>query len=512
MGIALKHAGVSVTVTSLTDVFAFGVGAVTQMPGLESFCVCTAIGLGSIYLLQVSWFVAWMSLDEKRVAGGADGILPCIVHTDYKGSGSSDRARLIVEIFSSLLSSTIFKCCVIFLTLGMFAFGLWGSLLIQQKFDPTLLLPSDSYLRDFLSFHDKLYPNNGWTAYIYTSELDHSDLYKFEDLTNQLTELQKYKTHIGDVDSWWSQLKKFSEEKTNFTHWTQFAQEETFPSIFSDFLFSPYGSKFKPNFKFAGELVCNQPAPQITASKFKIDYLIFNGPEEHIPAKHKIEEIVKNSNISGAFSHVEVYAAWETDQIIGYELWRNIGLAMLCVFIVTLILLANIPVCLLVLMIVVFTLTNIIGFLHFWDITIDIISCINLVLAIGLCVDYSVHIGHAFLIAKGSRKARAVQAVATIGPAVFNGGVTTLLALVLLGASTSHVFVTFFKVFVLTVVFGLFHGLVLLPVLLSLIGPVDTPDEQNSDSVGSTSTDISPISTPAITSSGHISRAAASQN
>ena len=29
MGIALKHAGVSVTVTSATDVFAFGVGAVT---------------------------------------------------------------------------------------------------------------------------------------------------------------------------------------------------------------------------------------------------------------------------------------------------------------------------------------------------------------------------------------------------------------------------------------------------------------------------------------------------
>ena len=153
-------------------------------------------------------------------------------------------------------------------------------------------------------------------------------------------------------------------------------------------------------------MVCNQPAPQITASKFKIDYLIFNGPEEHIPAKYKIEEIVKNSNISGAFSHVEVYAAWETDQIIGYELWRNIGLAMLCVFVVTLILLANIPVCLLVLMIVVFTLTNIIGFLHFWDITIDIISCINLVLAIGLCVDYSVHIGHAFLIAKGKIRKR----------------------------------------------------------------------------------------------------------
>ncbi len=29
MGLALKHAGVAITVTSLTDVFAFGVGAVT---------------------------------------------------------------------------------------------------------------------------------------------------------------------------------------------------------------------------------------------------------------------------------------------------------------------------------------------------------------------------------------------------------------------------------------------------------------------------------------------------
>ena len=41
------------TATSLTDVFAFAVGAVTNMPGLQSFCVCTAIALAAIFLLQV---------------------------------------------------------------------------------------------------------------------------------------------------------------------------------------------------------------------------------------------------------------------------------------------------------------------------------------------------------------------------------------------------------------------------------------------------------------------------
>ena len=132
-----------------------------------------------------------------------------------------------------------------------------------------------------------------------------------------------------------------------------------------------------------------------------MEYLNFAGPEEHIPAKKLVTDLVTSSNIPGGFSHVQVYAAWETDQIIGFEMMRNIGLALVCVFVITLVLLANFSICLLVLNNVVITLVNIVGFLHFWGITIDIVSCINIVLAIGLCVDYSVHIGHAYLVSKG---------------------------------------------------------------------------------------------------------------
>merc|ERR1712226_1164484 len=177
-----------------------------------------------------------------------------------------------------------------------------------------------------------------------------------------------------------------------------------------------------------------------------------------IPARGAVTALLDLASGPYSFSHSKVYAAWETDEIIGYELWRNIGLAMICVFVVTLLLLCNIQICVMVILIVVLTLTDIVGFLHFWDITIDIISCVNIVLAIGLCVDYSVHIGLAYMVAKGSRRDKAVEAVASIGPAVFNGGFTTFLAILLCSISYSHVFITFFKVFVLTVMFGLFHG------------------------------------------------------
>ena len=103
-----------------------------------------------------------------------------------------------------------------------------------------------------------------------------------------------------------------------------------------------------------------------------------------------------------------MYAAWETDEIIGYELWRNIGLALAAILAVIVVLLANLRISALVFLTVLLTLVDIVGFLHFWGITVDIISCVNIVLAVGLCVDYSVHIGHAFIVAKGEKNVRSI--------------------------------------------------------------------------------------------------------
>ena len=51
---------------------------------------------------------------------------------------------------------------------------------------------------------------------------------------------------------------------------------------------------------------------------------------------------------------------------------------------------------------VLLTLVDLIGFLHIWGITIDIISSISVILAVGFCVDYSCHIAYRFLHRNGS--------------------------------------------------------------------------------------------------------------
>ena len=60
-----------------------------------------------------------------------------------------------------------------------------------------------------------------------------------------------------------------------------------------------------------------------------------------------------------------------------------------------------------------------------------------------------------------------------MGPSVFHGAFSTLLAIVVLAPSSSYIFSVFFKMWLGIIVFGLANGFVLLPVLLSIMGPLN---------------------------------------
>ena len=109
-----------------------------------------------------------------------------------------------------------------------------------------------------------------------------------------------------------------------------------------------------------------------------------------------------------------------------------------------------------------------------------------------------------FTLPLGTRFEKTKKALVDLGPAIANAGVTTFLAVIILPFSSSHVFLTFFKIFGLTVVYGVFHGLLFLPMLLSTVGQdsvisnsssevSDASSNNNTESLGSDD-DISPSS------------------
>jgi len=476
IGLTMKHAGVAITVTSVTNILVFAIGASTVLPALQSFCLYCAVGILAVYIYQGTIFTAAFSLDQRRIESRRNGCLPFIKHKNWEPNELSKRdiAQDCFEKFGKLIMHPAAKVCVLLFTIGWLSVGGWGLSMLRQEFNPIWFIPQDSYLAGWFAANTEHFPKAGETVKINIAQIDYSsELPKIDHL---VARLEQETAILSSVDSWYTKFKTYTEENdlVDGKHWFDVFQEDKmkFYRILTQFLFSPSGAKYRVHFNFVGDLVCGEAASEVLLSSIELTHKLFSGPSEWIPAMNKIKQIVAEANFSNrAFPVGTEYASWETDEIIGWETWRNMGISLLCVFITTVVLIQNIPACLLVLGCVFLTLVNVGGFIHFWGLTIDVISCVNLVIAVGLCVDYSAHMAHCFMSQTGTSDERAIKTLRDIGPAVLNGGFSTFLAFVLTAGSTSHVFATFFKVFFLVAVFGLYHALVLLPVMLSIAGP-----------------------------------------
>jgi Niemann-Pick C1 protein len=133
---------------------------------------------------------------------------------------------------------------------------------------------------------------------------------------------------------------------------------------------------------------------------------------------------------------------------------------------------------------------DLLGALQWAGLHINPVSYVSLAMSLGLLVDYIIHIIFRFYEETGgNRREKTVSMLRTMGVSILLGGATTWLGTMPLMFSSSDVFETVYVTFLGIVLLGMGHGLILLPVLLSLFGPeiqvskFDTTNRQTVDAV-----------------------------
>ncbi|CAG0905223.1 unnamed protein product [Darwinula stevensoni] len=275
--------------------------------------------------------------------------------------------------------------------------------------------------------------------------------------------------------------------------------EATFKQKLSIFLvFTKKGRKFISDLKYTGNLLTDY---NLTASRGRYQHIHFNTGEEKRQGLREVEEVLHGVQFKGrdpfrgalTLEYLVIrsneasadvmemlngtlamlyYDLHVTPKVVSEELVRNLGLTLVGVFGVTLVLIGDLQVSIWVFSCVLFTLIGIAGSMRFAGLTIELMSSVLLILSVGLAIDYSTHIAHKFLATPGDSKDDRVRiTLAEIGPPVFNGGFTTMMAFVFCLWSENYLFQITLKVIWFSVIYGLYHGLVYLPVMLSWFGP-----------------------------------------
>uniref|UniRef100_A0A915PS89 SSD domain-containing protein n=1 Tax=Setaria digitata TaxID=48799 RepID=A0A915PS89_9BILA len=142
----LQEVGPSITITTLTNVLAFGVGIFSSIPEIQIFCIGNALAMTVDFIYQITLFTAIMAVmgrHEMRIEKSAHSVM----HEKWFLKRQKDLNFLFKSLskkYCSVLCTTSFSVLTVVCLLIYWSLSIYGALTISIELRPEKLLKRDS--------------------------------------------------------------------------------------------------------------------------------------------------------------------------------------------------------------------------------------------------------------------------------------------------------------------------------------------------------------------------------
>lgn len=563
MAQALGRMGPSILLSATMETVAFAIGTAVGMPAVRNFA---AYATGAVFinaLLQITMFVSVLALDQRRLEAGRVDCFPCIqvkrpLSLHETSTPDEDALQAFIrQWYAPALLGKKTKTAIITIFLGIFTAGMALLPSVQLGLDQRIAIPSGSYLVDYYTdLYDNF--NSGPPVYFVTRELNvtqrthqqelcgrFSTCHEFS-LTNILEQERKRPgvSYIADpaaswVDDFFLWLNPTLGESCCVNPGTG---EACFTGRDPPWNITLYGMPESREYMFyldrwlaapttadcplggraaySDAIVPDPSRLTIAASHFRTSHTPLRGQKDFInsyaSARRIAASIEAQNPGTSVFPYSKHYVFFAQYANLVHTTLALLGSAVVVCLAISTLLLGSLRTGAVVSITVVMILVDIGGAMALWGVYLNALTLVNLVICVGIAVEFCAHIARAFqfpsqrllsragsshgfapkpmgnsisIAANGGlgssafvswkplrgRDARAWAALTQVGGSVFSGiTITKLLGVTVLAFTRSKIFeVYYFRVWLSLVVFAAAHALIFLPVALSLMGGVE---------------------------------------